>query len=112
MIVGGLVIVVAGVLIVAVARGTATGRIGRNHFAGIRTKRSMADDESWTIVHRGAQPWMIAGGAVLVVAGAVAAAVPGEPASAIIIGAGAVIMLACTLLGVLTGHRALSERAR
>ncbi|QFG26883.1 SdpI family protein [Actinomadura sp. WMMB 499] len=112
MIVGEFVIVAAGILVAAVARGTATGRIGRNHFAGIRTKRSMADDESWTIVHRGAQPWMIAGGALIVLSGAIAAAVPAEPASAIVIGAGVVIALACTLAGVLAGHRALSERAR
>lgn len=34
-----------------VARLAADGRIPRNRFAGIRTKRSMADDQSWLTVH-------------------------------------------------------------
>ncbi|OLT37854.1 hypothetical protein BJF79_28790 [Actinomadura sp. CNU-125] len=110
LIVSNLVIAAAGVLVVVVGRGTATGRIGRNEFAGIRTKRSMADDESWTIVHRGAQPWMVAGGAVMVLTGVISAAVPGEAASAITMGGGVVITIVCTLLGVRSGHRSLANR--
>lgn len=111
-IVGELVIAAAGVLVVVVGRLTATGRIGRNAFAGIRTKRTMADDESWRIVHRGAQPWMIAAGAALTLAGLVALAVPDEAVSAIVIGAGTVLAIVLTLLGTFTGLRALNERTR
>lgn len=111
-IVGEFVIVAAGVLVVVIGRLTATGRIGRNAFAGIRTKRTMADDESWRIVHRGAQPWMIAAGAVLTLAGLVALAVPDEAASAIVIGASTVLAIVLTLLGTFAGLRALSERTR
>ncbi|GGV06661.1 hypothetical protein GCM10010182_26670 [Actinomadura cremea] len=109
-IVGNLVVALAGVLVVVVARGTATGRIGRNAFAGIRTKRSMADDESWRTVHRGAQPWMIAGGAIMTMAGLIALAVPDKAASAIVVGGGVLLTLVLTVLGTLIGLRALSRR--
>ncbi|MFD0903616.1 SdpI family protein [Actinomadura sediminis] len=108
----GVMIAAAGVLVAVVGRLTATGRIGRNAFAGIRTRRSMADDESWAIVHRAAQPWMIAGGAVMVLTGGVAAAVPGEAAAAIVVGAGVGVAVVLTLLGTFTGHRELRNRVR
>ena len=111
-VVGELIIVAAGVLVTVIGRLTATGRIGRNNFAGIRSKRSMADDESWTIVHRGAQPWMLAGGVMIILSGVIAAAVPAETASAIIVGVGVALVMVCTVLGTLAGHRALSNRPR
>ncbi|MEV5826298.1 SdpI family protein [Spirillospora sp. NPDC052242] len=109
-IVGELVIVAAGVLVIVIGRLTATGRIGRNPFAGIRTKRTMADAESWRIVHRGAQPWTIAAGAVLALVGLIALVVPDEAASAIVIGVGTGLAIVLTLLGTFTGLRALNER--
>ncbi|RSN68391.1 hypothetical protein DMH08_11130 [Actinomadura sp. WAC 06369] len=109
-ILGELVVALAGVLVVVIGRLTATGRIGRNAFAGIRTKRTMADEESWRIAHRGAQPWMIAGGLLLALSGVVALAVPDPAASAVTIGVGTGLALVLTVLGTVTGLRALNNR--
>jgi uncharacterized membrane protein len=38
------------------------GRLPRNHFAGIRTRYTLASDENWERAHRGAAPLLIFGG--------------------------------------------------
>ncbi|NVI89819.1 SdpI family protein [Actinomadura sp. BRA 177] len=104
----GLILVAAGVLVVVVGRLTATGRIGRNNLVGIRTARSKADDESWLIVHRAAQPWMIGGGVALAVGGVVAAAA--EPARTAAVIVGAVLLVVLVIAGTVAGHAALRHR--
>ncbi|MBO2459455.1 SdpI family protein [Actinomadura violacea] len=106
----GVMLIAAGTLIVVVGRRTADGRIPRNQFAGIRTKRSMADDASWLTVHRAARPWMTASGAVLALAGAVALAVPSELAGSLSAGIGAIITALLALRGTAAGHAALRSR--
>jgi uncharacterized membrane protein len=101
----GLVLVAAGVLVAIVGRFTATGRIRRNGLVGIRTARSKADDESWLIVHRAAQPWLIGGGAALAVAGAVAAAARAARPAAVI--AGCALLVVLVVAGTVAGHAAL-----
>lgn len=64
---GVVALVVAGQLFAAslmfvMARLGARGRLKRNPFFGIRTKRSLADDESWDTVHRVAAPWVFLAG--------------------------------------------------
>jgi uncharacterized membrane protein len=106
----GVLLIAAGVLLVVVGRMTADGRIPRNQFAGIRTKQSMADDEAWLTVHRAARPWMIGAGAALVVAGAVALAVPSQLVGSAAAGAGAILTAVLALRGTAAGHAALRRR--
>lgn len=106
----GVVLIAGGALLVVVGKMTADGRIPRNQFAGIRTKRSMADDQSWLTVHRAAQPWMIGSGLVLVLAGVVALVVPWEPAASAAAGIGAVLTGILALKGTAAGHAALRRR--
>ncbi|SNS65038.1 SdpI/YhfL protein family protein [Actinomadura meyerae] len=107
----GIVLIAAGVLVAVVGRLGATGRIRRNGFIGIRTGRSMADDESWLIVHRRAQPWMHASGASLIAAGAAAiAAGANETAAGVTTLVGALACGAFGVMGVIAGHRELTRR--
>jgi uncharacterized membrane protein len=41
----------AGVLVLWVSLAAASGRLKRNHTAGIRTPQSMASDEAWLAAH-------------------------------------------------------------
>ncbi|MEU6754050.1 SdpI family protein [Spirillospora sp. NPDC046719] len=106
----GVLLIAAGALLVVVGVLAADGRIPRNQFAGIRTKRSMADDQSWLTVHRAARPWMIGAGAVLAVAGVLALAVPSELAGSLSAGIGAILTAILALRGTAAGHAALRRR--
>ncbi|MFB4295562.1 SdpI family protein [Actinomadura sp. NTSP31] len=106
----GVLLIAAGALLAVVGELTAGGRIGRNHFAGIRTRQSMSDDESWLTVHRAARPWMLGAGIVLAVAGVVALAVPSQLAASASAGIGAVLTGVLALKGTAAGHAALRRR--
>ena len=51
---GGLLII-AAISLWVLAERTATGRLGPNRFAGIRTRRIMASDHTWLVAHQAAQ---------------------------------------------------------
>ncbi len=108
--VAGVVLVVAGVVIGFVGKRTADGRLARNGFAGIRTERSMADDESWLIVHRRARPWMYASAAAMVVGGLCALVVRSDVAAAVAVLAAAVASVLLMVGGTMAGHRELARR--
>ncbi|GAA1803640.1 SdpI family protein [Actinomadura chokoriensis] len=111
MAVTGIILVASGVLLAVVGRLAATGRIKRNEFLGIRTKRSKADDESWRIVHQRAQPWMHASGAALLVTGAAVLAIGSDGAvTGLLTLAGVLVCMVFALLGVAAGHRGLARR--
>ncbi|MGW8381101.1 SdpI family protein [Streptomyces sp. ODS28] len=100
-----------GLLIGVIGRLGADGRLRRNRIAGIRTRRSLADEESWRTVHRAAAPWSYASGAALLLGGT--GAVParsGEVWVATVLG-GTALSVALALVGTWSGHRAL-DRAR
>ncbi|WP_049828866.1 SdpI family protein [Arthrobacter sp. RIT-PI-e] len=45
----------SGVLILRMARAAATGKLGRNQVAGIRTPSTLVSDEAWTVAHQRAE---------------------------------------------------------
>ncbi|WP_067439930.1 SdpI family protein [Nocardioides jensenii] len=101
------VLAASGVVLVWVARATATGRLGRNPWAGIRTRATSASDDAWLTAHRAAQRPSEASGWCLVAAGVVAVLAPSSP---ILIGAalvGVTSTLALTLYGARVGMRAV-----
>lgn len=56
----------AGLLLIWVARATASGKIKRNAVAGIRTRKTMASDEAWLAAHvRAKTPTLLASVATL-----------------------------------------------
>ena len=111
MIATGITFIATAVLLAVVARLTATGRIKRNAYGGIRTKASMADDESWLIVHKAAQPWMFASAAALLAAG-VGAFIAGsnDAAIGIVSLVGALFCAVFAFAGTAAGRRAVARR--
>lgn len=102
----------AGVLMLWLARATASGRVGRNQIAGIRTAATLQSDEAWLAGHRAAERHTRIGG-WCAIATSLAALLPVPLAAvAIVILAGAVAMVALTLRGsVLAGRAARAVTA-
>jgi hypothetical protein len=84
-----------------------TGRLPRQHWAGIRLPSTMRSDQTWRAAQRAGGPWLVAGGLVGVIGGAglllvrPTAAVAAEVSLALV---GA--LLALVLVGGTVGVRA------
>lgn len=104
--IGAAVMMAAGVALIWVAIATASGRLGKNRFAGIRIVSTMASDEAWLAGHRRAKPAMIVAGAAAIASGAVALAPLPEWAFAAAILTGCGVMLASLIYGSVIAHRA------
>lgn len=103
MLIGALVMAVAGVVVVVVAVAARSGRLRRNHVAGIRLPSTMRSDETWLAAHR-AGFWPTALGGAVAVAGGVIAAVVVLARGDDGVGAGIVLGTAAVLLaGVVIG---------
>lgn len=76
MIVGGVILALAGLVVIGVAIRGWQGRLARNYVAGVRTRSTMRSDEAFQTANRVAAPFGVAGGAVMVAGGAVGAALP------------------------------------
>ncbi|WP_221583516.1 SdpI family protein [Microbacterium sp. G2-8] len=106
----------SGLLILWMASATASGRLKRNPFAGIRTPVVMDSEETWRIAHVRAKRDNQRAGIAALAAG-LFALVP-VPIAVIAVGAlvGAVIMLAFVLHGARVGGNAarahLAEQRR
>lgn len=102
----------SGVLLVWTARATASGRLRRNQFAGIRVPSTMASDEAWLAAHvRAKRPTMIAGFTSM--ASAVFALLPVTPA-VLVTGVllGCLALLGLVLYGARVGSRAAAEASK
>lgn len=101
----------AGVALVWMAHATASGRLGRNQFAGIRIPSTMASDEAWLAAHRRAKRPTLAAGYVAAASG-VLAILP-VPLPVVVGGAlaGCVVMLGCVLYGARVGRQAALDAA-
>ena len=103
------VMVGAGVLLVWLARAAASGRLKRNHLAGIRIPSTMASDEAWLAAHvRAKRPTKYAGYAAIATGLFVLLPVPDAGLAAAVI-AGAVVVVAFTLCGAWVGSRAAHD---
>ncbi|QJW35120.1 SdpI family protein [Cellulosimicrobium protaetiae] len=106
-----LVLAGAGILLVWCARATASGRIGRNQLAGIRTATTLASDEAWRTAHRAARPLSEAAGWVLVAASPVLFLVDAEVGLVVVLVATG-LTLALTVGGLVVGTRAVRREVR
>ena len=66
----GVVWLVVGAAVVAAGWAGVTGRLPRQHWAGIRLPSTMRSDRTWRAAHRAGGPWLVAGGLVGVIGGA------------------------------------------
>lgn len=106
-----LTFVIAGIAITWTSRAAATGRLGRNSLAGIRTPTTMHSDETWSAAHGASRPWTDIGGGLAIVAG-LSALIPMSEAMLTALGfAGAACLLGFTLGGAWVGVRAAREVA-
>lgn len=64
---GSFVLVAAGLLAIGVARLTATGRLGVNGWAGIRTKATRHSEAAWLAGHQAAEKWLMLVGVIMIV---------------------------------------------
>ena len=100
----------SGLLLLWAARAAASGRLGRNAFAGIRTPSTMASDEAWLAAHRRAER-----PSVLAAVTSIASGMPGllpSVTTAVAVGSvlvGCAAMLGLVLWGARVGSRAASE---
>ena len=105
----GCALLLAAAVLLAVAVLGARGRLRRNPWAGVRTRRTLASDEAFTLANRVAAAPLGAAGAVALLGGAVVVA--GGPAAVtwtvlLVATAG---MLGFTGLGGALGERAVTR---
>ncbi|GAB2986346.1 SdpI family protein [Frigoribacterium salinisoli] len=97
----------SGLLLVWMARATASGRLGRNAIAGIRIPSTLASDEAWLAAHRRAERPTVLVGVAGIVGGLVAALLPlPTPVLVGILFAWCAVMLVVVLYAARVGSRA------
>lgn len=101
-----LIMVGSGGLLIYVARATASGRIGRNAYFGIRTTATMNSDDAWLAAHRAGRTPTEAAGWCSAAIGGLLILVWSPAQLAIVCGIGAVGMLVLTIWGAVRGVRA------
>jgi len=100
----------SGLLLVWMARATASGRLGRNMIAGIRIPSTMASDEAWLAAHRRAERPTVLAGVAGIASGVLAGILPlAAPVLVAIVLVGCVAMLGFVLYGARVGSRAAVE---
>lgn len=105
------VMALSGVLMIWMARATASGRLGRNDVAGIRTPATLASDEAWLAAHRRARRSNEVGGLVALVTAALAFVPLPVPVVGAAVLVACLVMLAVVLHGARVGARAARQVA-
>ncbi|WP_420881550.1 SdpI family protein [Rhodococcus sp. (in: high G+C Gram-positive bacteria)] len=104
-----LTFVIAGIAIAWTSRAAASGRLGRNSLAGIRTPTTMHSDETWSAAHRASRTWTDIGGGLSIAIGFGALVPMSEPMLTALGLAGAACLLGFTLCGAWVGVRAARD---
>lgn len=100
----------AGAAVVWWGLACRAGRFPRNLVLGYRTRAARRSKNAWVAAHRGYAPFLIGGGLVLAVSGAVASIMiltdaPGLAGPAIAVGIST--LLAALVVGAIFAHKAL-----
>jgi len=103
----------SGLLLLWAARAAASGRLGRNAIAGIRTPSTMASDEAWLAAHRRAERPTVLAGVAAITSGLIALLLPAPaPVLAGVVIVACVVMLGLVLWAAWVGGRAAREAVR
>jgi uncharacterized membrane protein len=105
MIVGGVVLLLAGLLVVWLAIRSWQGRLSRNYIAGVRTPSTMRSDEAFRIANKVAAPFSLVGGVLLAVTGVAQIVTPARAAAGVVL-TGVIIAAVVIVIGGLKGVRA------
>ncbi len=98
--------VAAGGLVLGLALRSRNGTLGRNYVAGIRTKATLADDESWQAGQRAGWAWTAAGGAASILTGLAMLTRPSDAVGFAILLGGTAVLVAGVVMGAVKGDRA------
>jgi hypothetical protein len=104
--IAGIVLVLAGLVIVVAAEATARGRLGINGLIGIRFGALLMSDRAWHLGHRAARVPLDLAGAVLVVAGVLVLSLPvSDEAVGALVLTSSVVTIALIVLGAVIANR-------
>lgn len=103
----GLVLLVAGVVLLFIGRKQKAGTLKRNWLAGLRTRETMRSDAAWYAAHEATAGLVTAAGVAQVLAGAAVLVVQptGDGAIAALVLGGAAVTLGLVLGAGVRGHR-------
>ena len=105
----GLVLVVAGAILLIVALRSRSGAMPRNWIVGIRTTTTLASDEAWNLAHRAAASPLLLGSIGTMLSGLVLLLRPTNGFGLAVVIAGIVWLLFWVLRGGIVGHRAAKD---
>jgi hypothetical protein len=108
----GCALVLAAVALLTVAALGARGSLRRNPWAGVRTRRTLASDEAFTLANRVAAAPLGAAGAVALLGGAVVLAGGSAAVTWTVLAVSTAGMLGFTGLGGALGDRAVERMPR
>lgn len=103
------VVILAGLALIWLAVVSWRERLPRNGLAGVRTRSTMRSDEAFRVANKVAAPLSGAGGAVMILGGALAVVLPRHVAPGSLFG-GVVIGAVLCVIGAMQGVRACRER--
>lgn len=109
------VLTVAGIAMVVLGLMGLLGKLRRNHFAGIRTRFTMASDINWYRTHRAGAAFMIFGGVAVMMAGIAFlpfsfAGMLSDAAALAVCIVLAVILVSCALASAIYGIRSAKRQ--
>jgi uncharacterized membrane protein len=91
--------IAAGIVVWLVGWAGSSGRLPRNHWAGVRLPSVMASDEAWFAAHKVAGPWLQGGGALTAMIGLLLLVFAPAPATADAISLVLAVILLATVIG-------------
>lgn len=101
----------AGAAQIWLAWATASGRLGRNQVAGIRTPATLASDEAWIAAHRASRSATTTSGWCAIATGLVGVTIPSFLLLAIEAFVGTTLALVIMVVGTRRGVRAARQVA-
>jgi uncharacterized membrane protein len=104
--IAGIVLVIAGLVIVVAAEATARGPLGINGMIGIRFGALLMSDRAWHLGHRAARVPLDLAGVVLVVSGVLVLTLPiSDEAVGTLVLTSSVVTIALVVLGAVIASR-------
>ncbi len=106
MIVATVILILAGLALIAVAVASWQERLPRNSLAGVRTPSTMRSDQAFKVANKVAAPLTAAGGVVLALGGVLATALGKSSAGPVLIACALACAVLC-VVGAIKGVRAI-----